>query len=833
MAAAAGIGTVTLQAMSGDEILPQPVTLAYRDSGPASDAPVALLIHGSPGSRADYDGVAGELARRYRVIVPDLPGFGDSTRDLPDYSARAHAHYLAQLLDQLGLEQAHVVGFSMGGVVGINLYDIAPERVRSLTLLSATGVQELELFGEYRLNHSVHAFQLGMLWFAREGLPHMGLLDGAMLGVPYARNFFDTDPRPMRAVLQRCEPPVLILHGERDFLVPAAAAREHHRLLPQSRLEMVDGSHFMVFLDGEGTARRIEAFIGDVERGEAPDRARASPPRVAAAGEPFDPSSVPPFTGVALAVMMVLISVATIISEDLTCISVGLLAAQGRIDFLPGVIACFAGIFIGDMLIYLAGRYLGATALHRAPLRWLVSPAYVELSSRWFERRGPVVIGLSRFLPGTRFPTYFAAGLLRTRFWSFTLYFVIAIAVWTPLLVGISMLLGDRVLHGFESFRHFALPAVVIIGFLMLAVVNLVVPLFTFRGRRSLAGRWTRLTHWEFWPPWLFYPPVLLYVAWLMLRYRSPLLFTAANPAMPGGGFIAESKGEILRGLAGAGSRVAATRFIAAAADAVQKAAQVRRFIGDQGLSYPVVLKPDAGQRGSGVAVIRDDDQLAAYLDGAGFDLLVQEYVPGEEFGVFYCRYPDQPRGWIFSITEKRMPILRGDGVHTLEQLILLDPRAVAMARHYLRVQGDRIWQVPAEGEQVTLVELGTHCRGALFLDGSRVRTEALEAAIEEVSSTYQGFFFGRYDIRAADVDALMRGRGFKIIELNGVTSEATDIYDPRNGLFKAYRTLFEQWRIAFEIGRQNRERGARPARFREILSLLAEYRRLSRSHPD
>jgi len=49
-----------------------------------------------------------------------------------------------------------------------------------------------------------------------------------------------------------------------------------------------------------------------------------------------------------------------------------------------------------------------------------------------------------------------------------------------------------------------------------------------------------------------------------------------------------------------------------------------------------------------------------------------------------------------------------------------------------------------------------------------------------------------------------------KIVELNGVTSEATHIYDPKLSLFGAYRVLFEQWRIAFEIGYLNRTRGIR-----------------------
>jgi hypothetical protein len=68
-------------------------------------------------------------------------------------------------------------------------------------------------------------------------------------------------------------------------------------------------------------------------------------------------------------------------------------------------------------------------------------------------------------------------------------------------------------------------------------------------------------------------------------------------------------------------------------------------------------------------------------------------------------------------------------------------------------------------------------------------------------------------------------------VELNGATAEATDIYDPRNRLGSAYRTLFEQWRILFEIAAANVARGARPASFGELLALVRNHRRLIRSH--
>jgi hypothetical protein len=111
-----------------------------------------------------------------------------------------------------------------------------------------------------------------------------------------------------------------------------------------------------------------------------------------------------------------------------------------------------------------------------------------------------------------------------------------------------------------------------------------------------------------------------------------------------------------------------------------------------------------------------------------------------------------------------------------------------------------------------------------VFLDGSWARTEALEAAIHRISRTYDGFCFGRYDIRTPNVEDFKRGRNFKVLELNGVTSEATHIYDPKNSLWDAYRVLFAQWRIAFEIGRQNHQRSASPTPLRKLASLILKF---------
>jgi membrane protein DedA with SNARE-associated domain len=516
-----------------------------------------------------------------------------------------------------------------------------------------------------------------------------------------------------------------------------------------------------------------------------------------------------------------LIVIATFISEDLTTISVGVMVAQGRVEFLFATFACFLGIFSGDILLYLAGRYLGRPAIARAPLKWFVSEKAVVKSSAWFARQGVKVIFASRFVPGARLPTYFAAGLLHTKFWWFTCYFALACAVWTPLLVGLSAWLGDEVIKRvYVGQQHFLLIAL-LVSVVLLLLMKLLLRLATWRGRRMLLSQWRRLMRWEFWPMWAFYPPVVGYIAYLALKHRSLTLFTACNPAIPASGFVGESKTQILDGLRSAEEFIPRYQLIPASAD--DRVGQAKQFLQSQQLPYPIILKPDAGERGNHVRVIRSDDDLEQYLRTFAHDTIIQEYAAGEEFGVFYYRYPNETRGHIFAITEKKFPVVTGDGKHTLEQLILNDDRAVCMAQFYCDQQGARLYDVPNAGEQIQLVEIGAHSKGTIFLDGTHYNTGALEAAIDRICQSFAGFYFGRFDLRVPSLAALQQGRDLKIIELNGVTSEATSIYDPKNRVVDAYRVLFRQWSIVFEIGRQNKSRGANVTSLRELFAMMIQ----------
>jgi hypothetical protein len=347
-------------------------------------------------------------------------------------------------------------------------------------------------------------------------------------------------------------------------------------------------------------------------------------------------------------------------------------------------------------------------------------------------------------------------------------------------------------------------------------------PFLTWRRRRLLYSSWVRLSRWEFWPPWAAYAPVLGYVLGLAVRHRSLTVFTAANPAIPAGGVIGESKLDILRGLGPAS--VARSLFLEGTLPAATRIERVEAFLSSLERQLPIVVKPDQGQRGSGVIVARTRKALHARLAHTPVDTIVQEYVPGVEFGVFYVRRPGEARGRILSITEKRLPSVTGDGRRTIEELILEDPETIGMAQFHLRQHADRLRDVPLPAHVVSLGDCGSHCRGARFYDAGALLTPALEHAIDEIAARFDGFYFGRFDLRVPSREAFMRGEHITILELNGVTSEVTHIYDPGVSLIEAYRALCEQWRLAFEIGAGNAARGARVWSLAELIGLVAAH---------
>lgn len=99
-----------------------------------------------------------------------------------------------------------------------------------------------------------------------------------------------------------------------------------------------------------------------------------------------------------------------------------------------------------------------------------------------------------------------------------------------------------------------------------------------------------------------------------------------------------------------------------------------------------------------------------------------------------------------------------------------------------------------------------------------------LEARIDAIAREHPGFFIGRFDVRFHDPEALRQGRAFAIVELNATSSESTNIYDPAKSLWWAYRVLFRQWRLLYQIGAANRRLGHRPVTVWAMARLLRRY---------
>src|SRR5262245_9596745 len=514
------------------------------------------------------------------------------------------------------------------------------------------------------------------------------------------------------------------------------------------------------------------------------------------------------------------------VSEDAATVSSALSIFGGPITWQLGFAACFAGIWLGDLGLYSLARCFGKPVLKSRWLARFANPAAVERCQKNFNEHASLTLLASRFIPGTRLPTYLAAGLLSMPISRFALITAFAGVLWIGAIFAAAKLLGSHALLYLLFFQDKV--AAVVFTTVLLGLMLLI---FRKVARSPVwMRRWQR---WEFWPAWLFYIPVGVYYALLAIRYRSLSVPTSANPGIATGGFVGESKLEILDQLRHRCPQFTADAFLVEGQTTSERLLSLHRLCRQHEITLPFILKPDVGLRGSGVRLIRSMRAALDYFEAVDSPVIVQRYVIGPcEAGVFYYRFPDESRGHIFAITEKIFPTITGDGIHTVEELVRADDRAALIAATYLRRFDSRRDEILALGENLKLVETGNHAQGCIFRDGTHLHTEALSRVIDEISQNLTGFFIGRYDIRYENAEDFKLGRNFRIVELNGATSEATSIYDARNSLFSAYRTLFQQWRLVFAIGAANKANGHAPSSLAVLWQNWRQYSTAALSYP-
>ena len=252
------------------------------------DAHELVLLHGQPGSPADWQQVVGLLPAQLHAVATDRPGYGSS--GLPAGGFLANARAVLDDLDSRGITRAVLVGHSYGGGVALSAASLAPDRVAAVVLLASVGPGCLT--GLDRLLAAPGAGPLCAQvawrltpWLARARLAGIARWRGCPVGPgeyvnwqvwghagpghhPLWRTFL-TEQRALLRELGALERaiasirvPVLVLADPKDTVVPFETARRLTRALPDARLQLVEGAgHHLPRRAPEAVADGIAAFL--------------------------------------------------------------------------------------------------------------------------------------------------------------------------------------------------------------------------------------------------------------------------------------------------------------------------------------------------------------------------------------------------------------------------------------------------------------------------------------------------------------------------------------------------------------------------------------------
>ncbi len=319
-----------------------------------------------------------------------------------------------------------------------------------------------------------------------------------------------------------------------------------------------------------------------------------------------------------------------------------------------------------------------------------------------------------------------------------------------------------------------------------------------------------RIFRYEFWPFWLFYLPMYFYGIFLALRSGSPTYFTAANPGMKYGGAFDMLKFDILQKMP--------EDFVPAGIliHARESENIIHQKIMDGGLLFPMVAKPNIGERGRAVELITGPEELRKYLAGREGDYILQEYIDLPlELGILYYKMPDGSKEEITSVMIRDFLRIQGDGISTVRELLYTNTRALFRKDYLHKRFESRMDEVLPRGEEILLEPIGNHNRGTCFLNASHLINARMLEVISGILSPVEGFDYGRLDLKTRSIECLLRGEELKVLELNGTNSEPAHIYDPGYGLIRAYRDLAKHMKIIYRISRINHRKGIPHAPFR------------------
>lgn len=323
---------------------------------------------------------------------------------------------------------------------------------------------------------------------------------------------------------------------------------------------------------------------------------------------------------------------------------------------------------------------------------------------------------------------------------------------------------------------------------------------------------WIKLTRFEFWPVWAVYFPAFFYWLYLSLKARSFGYVSAANPAIENGGVFGESKSKILDLVPAAYKPRSITAQQQQPLEAIMENIRVAE------MEFPVICKPDKGERGFRVEKVYTTTELEAYAAAAADTFIIQECITWPlEFGVLYFRMPDGTSG-ITSVTGKHFLTVTGDGISDVEALLDRFPRGRMQVKRLKVTQPLRMSMIPASGEEWLIEPIGNHCLGTTFLNRNDLISQEMVMFFDALTAGMEGFHYGRFDLKVQQESDLYTGQNLRVLELNGSTSEPGHIYDPQMTLTAAWSSILHHMKIVNDIAIMNIQRGFTPVPFLKII---------------
>src|SRR5688572_3656868 len=203
-----------------------------------------------------------------------------------------------------------------------------------------------------------------------------------------------------------------------------------------------------------------------------------------------------------------------------------------------------------------------------------------------------------------------------------------------------------------------------------------------------------RLTNWELWNFYLLYFPISFVWFWYCVRSGSFWFFSSSNPTITFGGFEGEGKKEMYDQL----PPELVPRTIYIMHDWPYE--EVKKKIAAAGFTYPFIVKPDVGMKGLLFRKIESEEQLIKYHERMPVEYIVQDLIMlPVEVSVFYYRYPWEQSGVVSGFIDKELLHVVGDGVATLQQLVVRHPRAMHRMEEMEHRHGHRFNRVIPAGE--------------------------------------------------------------------------------------------------------------------------------------